>query len=130
MGQIVEGEVNIRTKDGIDKTVYLRSVYMSNGKHLQTYEDITRQKKLEEQLFHAQKMEAIGTLAGGIAHDFNNLLMGIQGYTSLMLYKLERPHPFYEKLKGIEDQVVSGADLTKQLLSFARAGNMRSNPSI
>jgi PAS domain S-box-containing protein len=127
-GQIVEGEVNVRTKEGIEKTVYLRSVYMSNGKHLQTYEDITRQKKMEEQLMHAQKMESIGTLAGGIAHDFNNLLMGIQGYASLMLYKLERPHPFYDKLRGIEDQVVSGANLTKQLLGFARGGKYEVRP--
>ena len=85
-------------------------------------------KKIEEQLFQAQKMEAIGTLAGGIAHDFNNLLMGILGYTSLMLMKIDKPDPFYEKLKIIEKQVESGTDLTRQLLGFARGGKYEVKP--
>ena len=79
-------------------------------------------KKLEIQIQQALKMEAIGTLAGGIAHDFNNLLMGIQGYTSLMLLNAEPGQPFYQRLKAIEQQALSGADLTKQLLGFARRG--------
>jgi two-component system, cell cycle sensor histidine kinase and response regulator CckA len=90
--------------------------------------DITIQKKLEEQLLHAQKMEAVGTLAGGVAHDFNNLLMGILGYTSLMLMKIDEGHPFYEKLKTIERQVESGAELTRQLLGFARGGKYEIKP--
>ena len=52
--------------------------------------------RLERQVQHAQRMEAIGTLAGGIAHNFNNLLMGIQGYTSLMLLDTDPDHPFHE----------------------------------
>ena len=90
--------------------------------------DITVQKKLEEQLLHAQKMEAIGTLAGGVAHDFNNLLMGIIGYTSLMLMKTDKSHPFYEKLKIIEQLVESGSELTRQLLGFARGGKYEVKP--
>lgn len=84
--------------------------------------DITRERALEFQLRHAQKMEAIGTLAGGIAHDFNNLLMTILGYTSLILMNTDPRHPNYEKLKIIESQIQSGADLTNRLLGFARGG--------
>jgi PAS domain S-box-containing protein len=91
--------------------------------------DITQEKKLEDQLQQAQRMEAIGTLAGGIAHDFNNLLMGIQGYASLMMLEIDHGHPNYEKSKNIEQLVRSGADLTKQLLGFARAGKFEVKPT-
>ena len=84
--------------------------------------DITDQKTLELQLQQAQKMEAIGTLAGGVAHDFNNLLMGIQGRTSLMLMDVDPDDPLCEHLKGVEEYVKSAADLTRQLLGFARGG--------
>ncbi len=84
--------------------------------------DITRQKRTETRLLQAQKMESIGTLAGGIAHDFNNLLMGIQGHASLTLLNLDKSDPNFEHLKTIESLVASGANLTKQLLGFARGG--------
>jgi len=91
--------------------------------------DVTNRRRLESQLIQAQKMEAVGTLAGGIAHDFNNLLMGIQGYTSLMLLDMAVSHTHYEKLRRIEDQVQSGADLTRQLLGFARGGRYEVKPT-
>jgi len=94
-----------------------------------TVMDITEKKRLEMQLQQAQKMKAIGTLAGGIAHDFNNLLMGIQGYVSLMLLDIDSSHPHYERLKAIQEQVVSGADLTGQLLGFARGGRYVVKPA-
>ena len=90
--------------------------------------DITEKKKLEARYLQAQKMEAVGTLAGGVAHDFNNLLMGIQGHTSLMLLDIDPSHPHYKMLKSVEEQVKSGADLTWQLLSFARGGKLGSSP--
>ncbi|MEA3448956.1 MAG: PAS domain-containing protein, partial [Bacteroidota bacterium] len=89
---------------------------------IQIAHDITDKSRLEAQLQQAQKMEAIGTLAGGIAHDFNNLLMGIQGRTSLILMDKDSSHPDFNHLQGIEESVKSAADLTKQLLGFARGG--------
>ena len=79
-------------------------------------------EELRERIARAEKMESIGTLAGGIAHDFNNLLFAIQGNVSLMLLKCEKTLYSYEKLKRIEELVQSGADLTRQLLGFARGG--------
>ena len=91
--------------------------------------ETTLQKRLESQLMQARKMEAIGTLAGGIAHDFNNLLMGIQGHASLMLMDTDAAHPHHGRLHGIQDQVQSGANLTRQLLGFARGGCYEIKPT-
>ena len=79
-------------------------------------------QKLERQLQQAQRMKAIGTLAGGIAHDFNNLLMGIQGNLSLLMLRVAEHEPKYEYLTAIERCVESGANLTRQLLGYARGG--------
>jgi len=102
-----------------DKAVGLRG-FMIN---------VSDKKRLEAQLQQAQKLESLGTLAGGIAHDFNNLLMGIQGRASLMAAETESFHPHYEHLREIEKYVVSAADLTKQLLGFARGGKYEVKPT-
>jgi two-component system cell cycle sensor histidine kinase/response regulator CckA len=86
-------------------------------------------KSLQSQLLHVQKMEAVGTLAGGIAHDFNNILMGIQGHISLLLYDLLPDHPYRKKLESVENYIKRGADLTKQLLGFARGGKYDVKPT-
>jgi PAS domain S-box-containing protein len=86
-------------------------------------------QRLEDRLKHAEKMEALGNLAGGISHDFNNLLMGIQGYTSLILNGLDPSHRHYMRLKLIEEQVQSGANLTRQLLGVARGGKYDVKPT-
>jgi PAS domain S-box-containing protein len=92
-------------------------------------EDVTEKKRLEAQLRQAERMESIGTLAGGIAHDFNNLLMGIQGRASLMVADIRQDHPHFEHLTEIEKYVRSAAELTKQLLGFARGGKYEVLPT-
>lgn len=90
--------------------------------------DITEQKKLEEQLLQAQKMESIGNLAGGIAHDFNNLLGGILGYASFAKKKMSPEDPLYHSVNSIERTAGQAAELTRQLLGFARRGKYQVKP--
>lgn len=90
--------------------------------------DISEKKKLQAQLQHAERMEAIGTLAGGIAHDFNNLMMGMQGNISLLLCEMKSSHPFHDKLKSIENMIENGAKLTRHLLGYARKGKYEAQP--
>jgi len=122
----------IKNKMGGELWVEINAVLMQwEGRPatLNFLRDITEKKKLEAQFLQAQKMEAVGTLAGGIAHDFNNLLMGIQGHTSLIILGVDPSHRHYKMLKSIEEQVKSGADLTWQLLSFARGGKYEVKPA-
>lgn len=92
-------------------------------------EEMALKKELEARLLHAQKMEAIGTMAGGIAHDFNNLLMGILGNVSLMFLDEEFSRTYEGELKAIEQCVQNGAGLTRQLLGFARGGKYQVVPT-
>ncbi|MBF0199751.1 MAG: PAS domain S-box protein [Desulfamplus sp.] len=90
--------------------------------------DITARKNLEKKLFHAQKMEAIGTMAGGIAHDFNNLLMAVMGNTSLLLLNRDISHPDYKHLINIDSYARSGSEMIKQLLGVAKGGKYETRP--
>jgi PAS domain S-box-containing protein len=82
--------------------------------------DITEEIKLESQLRQAQKMDAVGRLAGGVAHDFNNMLGVILGHTEMILEEMKPDMPFYEDLTEIRKAGKRSAELTKQLLGFAR----------
>ena len=82
--------------------------------------DITERKRLEDQLRHSQKMEAVGQLAGGVAHDFNNLLMLIQAHNEHLRDRLDADDPARKDALEIENAVTRAASLTGQLLAFSR----------
>jgi PAS domain S-box-containing protein len=82
--------------------------------------DITEHKRLEEQLRHSQKMEAVGQLAGGVAHDFNNLLMLIQAQNERLRGRLQADDPAYADTLEIEHAVKQAGALTNRLLAFSR----------
>ncbi|ACL04584.1 GAF sensor hybrid histidine kinase [Desulfatibacillum aliphaticivorans] len=132
---LVVGEMGFALQNTLLQNLYDAQVRESD-RHKNLYqEELDIRKRLESernqlssQMVHAQKMQAIGTLAGGIAHDFNNLLMAIQGNVSLMLLTSSPHEDSYERLKSIEKQVSSGSKLTGQLLGFARKGRLEWKP--
>jgi len=87
---------------------------------LSVISDVTERKRLEQQLLHAQKMDAVGRLAGGVAHDFNNLLTAIHAYSDLLLTSLDERDPRAAEVEEIRQAAQRGAGLTRQLLSFSR----------
>ena len=126
-------ETKCRTKDGslIDVSVSASRCNGVEGKSMSTLfilRDISEKKRIEAQMNYIERMEAIGTLAGGIAHDFNNLMMGMLGNISLILHDVGPDDPNYERLKTIESLIQSGAELTSQLLGYARKGQYELKP--
>lgn len=87
---------------------------------IETMNNITEKRKLEDQLRHAQKMEAMGTLVGGVAHDFNNMLNIIIGYAGLMEMRLKQGDPMGDQVKEILKAGDRAAQLTRALLTFSR----------
>ena len=82
--------------------------------------EITERKRLEDQLRHSQKMEAVGLLAGGVAHDFNNVLMLIQAHNERLRSGLAAEAPAQKESLAIEHAVTRAASLTGRLLAFSR----------
>lgn len=95
---------------------------------IERIEEEKEKERIREHLMQAQKMEAIGTLAGGIAHDFNNMLQGILGYASLLKLKISETDPVYKPLDVIERTAERAAELTRQLLGYARKGKFLVEP--
>ncbi len=118
------GELTERTPDGREIIVEAHWTVVRDGDDvpksiLCINTDITERKRLETQFLRAQRMESIGTLAGGIAHDLNNVLSPIM--LSIDLLKIHHPEPAtLEILDTIETSARHGADMVKQVLSFAR----------
>ncbi|MCB2183241.1 MAG: PAS domain S-box protein [Desulfobulbaceae bacterium] len=86
------------------------------------FQDVTEKKKMEEELFKAQKLESVGIFAGGIAHDFNNLLTGIMGNISLSKMYVKPGDKAFARLAATEKACMRASELTQQLLTFAKGG--------
>jgi two-component system cell cycle sensor histidine kinase/response regulator CckA len=132
-GQEVPSTYSFRALNKAGNTLWveLSSVFLSwEGRpaSLNFLRDITVEKTLASQLVHAQKMEAVGTLAGGIAHDFNNLLQAVQGYAELLLLPKGEGEPGYRELQEIRRAAKRGGELTRQLLTFSRKVESKLEP--
>ncbi|OGS18868.1 MAG: hypothetical protein A2219_07120 [Elusimicrobia bacterium RIFOXYA2_FULL_50_26] len=133
-GFIKDHEFIIRNKTGklLNVLVSANVIYYDNDiviGYKGIMKDITERRKLEQQLFESHKMESIGLLAGGIAHDFNNLLTGILGYSTFLKKRLDKDEVGREGMEIIEQNAKRAAELTKQLLAFAR-GNRHTSVNI
>jgi PAS domain S-box-containing protein len=95
---------------------------------IELVEDVTEKQRLEDQLRHAQKMEAIGTLAGGIAHDFNNILHALLGYANLAKRDVMRDSDVHDYLGQIETAGRRAAELVEQILAFSRRADSDKRP--
>jgi len=130
--------LDVKLKSSTGKAIYVQTggaLIPGKGQILGVARDITDQKaaeaekkKLENQLVHAQKMEAVGILAGGIAHDFNNSLQGILGYAQMLLLDTPEDSAEYRKLRQIETAALRASELTKQLLTFSRKIESKPRP--
>jgi signal transduction histidine kinase len=123
--EVINVESWQRRKDGAKRllTWWCRVLKDSAGNVtgvLSTARDVTEQKKLENQFRHAQKMEAVGTLAGGIAHDFNNILNVIMGYGNMVMDTLAADSPARGDMHEVLVAADRAADLTRRLLVFSR----------
>ncbi len=121
------GEFRFIHSSGESRWWSVSAVRLDDSHMLGFAEDITHRRQaddtresLQNQLNQAQKMESIGRLAGGVAHDFNNMLGVILGYTELGLDMISPGHPVHDGLLEIRKAATRSADLTRQLLAFAR----------
>lgn len=132
-GEAWKGRLTGKKKDGTtyQEDTTISPVFDDAGRivnYVGVQRDVTEQIALEKQLLHAQKMEAVGTLAGGIAHDFNNLLTIVSGYTELLLTERPEEDPSYADLEKIGVAAQRGAELVRSLLAFSRKVESKLRP--
>ncbi|TWT40272.1 Blue-light-activated protein [Phycisphaerae bacterium RAS1] len=102
-----------------DRLIEVRAIPTAAGMSI-FWRDISERKRMREQLLHALKLESVGRLAGGVAHDFNNLLTAITGAVDLAAQQMAEEHPALPHLRQVQSAVQRAAELTRQLLAFAR----------
>jgi PAS domain S-box-containing protein len=124
-GRTREWELRLRRRDGTPFWGLAKVFFVASDLVFGQIIDITDKRELEGQLLHAQKMEAVGTLAGGIAHDFNNIIQAIIGYTFLLKNRIGEHAEIGGQVDAIEQASLRAADLTDQLLRFARGGKLK-----
>jgi len=130
-GHVYNFETEMRRKQGDVFTVLFSGVQLEiAGKSsvLSAVMDITEQKRLQNQLHQAQKMDVVGQLAGGIAHDFNNMLAGIMAAAELLKRRLAHDEKNCRLAETIIEAATRSADLTSELLTFSRKGTAVSAP--
>ena len=100
---------------------YQSTVAIENARlYNQLKENLEEEVQIQKEMAKYDKVEALGQMASSVAHEFNNLLMHIQGQASLMLLDMDESHPYYKRLKSIEQSVTRGSEVSKQLLGYAR----------
>jgi PAS domain S-box-containing protein len=127
----VEQQMITSSGERIDVSVKTSIIYDQNVQPVYARtvaRDITEKKKMEAKIIHAQRIDSIGNLAGGIAHDFNNVLTSILGSTAIMKRKMKKNDPWFRYAEIIETGAKRGASLTRQLLTFARKGQVQFRP--
>jgi two-component system, cell cycle sensor histidine kinase and response regulator CckA len=132
-GHVWRGRFVNKKKNGslYDETATISPIRDEAGRvlnYVMVGRDVTSEMMLQKQLLHAQKMEAIGTLAGGIAHDFNNLLQAIFGYADLLLMRNKADDPDRQKIEIIHHAAQDGAELVSRILTFSRKAEAKTRP--
>lgn len=123
-GFVKDYEVFLKRADGAGVLASITATVVKGENGKSTFQgilrDMTEHARLQQQLLHAHKMEAVGQLTGGIAHDFNNILTAVMGYANILSIKMKEGDPNRKYAENILSLAEKGANLTSGLLSFSR----------